>query len=102
MFTQKRNAERLAARANRTDDPGKNKIDKQRTSATTIDEFKASFPVDGSTATVVLIVGTKLFVANCGDSAGDGDGDGLVSEFLVQRCIKPRVKQASFMVSPML
>lgn len=80
------------------DESGKDKIDKQRASATTIDEFKASFPVDGSTATVVLIVGTKLFVANCGDSAGDR----LVLEFLLQRCVKSaRVKQASFMVSPM-
>lgn len=30
----------------------------------------ASFPIDGSTATVVLIVGDKLYLANCGDSAG--------------------------------
>jgi len=28
------------------------------------------FPRDGSTATVVLLVGNKLFAANCGDSAG--------------------------------
>lgn len=80
------------------DDSGKDSIDKQRTSAATIDEFKASFPVDGSTATVVLIVGTKLFVANCGDSAGDD----VVPDDLVQRCIKPRVQRASFMVSPLL
>lgn len=31
----------------------------------------ASFPMDGSTATVLLRVGNKLFVANCGDSAGE-------------------------------
>lgn len=30
----------------------------------------ASFPRDGSTATVLLLVGKKLFAANCGDSAG--------------------------------
>ncbi|CAN0282397.1 unnamed protein product [Ectocarpus fasciculatus] len=28
------------------------------------------FPRDGSTATVLLLVGNKLFAANCGDSAG--------------------------------
>lgn len=31
----------------------------------------ASFPMDGSTATVLLRVGNKLFIANCGDSAGE-------------------------------
>lgn len=31
----------------------------------------ARFPRDGSTATVLLIVGNKLFAANCGDSAGE-------------------------------
>ena len=30
-----------------------------------------SFPRAGSTATVLLIVGNKVFVANCGDSAGE-------------------------------
>lgn len=34
----------------------------------------ASFPIDGSTATVVLIVGNTLFLANCGDSAGERVG----------------------------
>lgn len=29
-----------------------------------------AFPYDGSTATVVLVVGNKVYVANCGDSAG--------------------------------
>lgn len=32
------------------------------------------FPRDGSTATVLLLVGNKLFVANCGDSAGKTGG----------------------------
>lgn len=29
------------------------------------------FPRDGSTATILLVVRDKLFVANCGDSEGD-------------------------------
>ncbi|CAM9673265.1 unnamed protein product [Scytosiphon promiscuus] len=32
---------------------------------------EAPFPKDGSTATVVLLVGDKMFSANCGDSAGE-------------------------------
>lgn len=35
-----------------------------------VDNLRGSLPVDGSTATVVLMVGAKLFLANCGDSAG--------------------------------
>ena len=31
---------------------------------------EGSFPRDGSTATVLLLVGNTLFAANCGDSAG--------------------------------
>eukprot|EP00752_Nemacystus_decipiens_P004214 g3851.t1 len=31
---------------------------------------EVSFPRDGSTATVLLLVGNKLFTANCGDSSG--------------------------------
>jgi protein phosphatase PTC2/3 len=37
------------------------------------DQFKAlsgeMFPCDGSTATVVLIIGTEIYVSNCGDSS---------------------------------
>lgn len=32
---------------------------------------EGSFPRDGSTATVLLLVGSTLFAANCGDSAGE-------------------------------
>eukprot|EP00903_Cladosiphon_okamuranus_P019579 g18007.t1 len=31
---------------------------------------EVTFPRDGSTATVLLLVGNKMFVANCGDSSG--------------------------------
>lgn len=43
------------------------------------------FPRDGSTATVVLLVGNKLFAANCGDSTGELSGSQSWP------CLPPRV-----------